>query len=378
MADSKGGAERVTEIIALLEPERPRRLPETLTAAAAAGDLERMQLFLERGANLEERSVGFSSPLGAACAAGQLEAVRWLIARQAKLDPPGAVISPVQAAAGRGHSAVVGQLLDAGLPLDRAAWAVVAGAALGRLDIVRWLVGRGLALDRTYPGLGVLRDRAVQSARKDAGDELIRFLRGELDPGPAPSTPPPSPPAGQSKPRAAAGDRQALIDEASAAVRAAGRSAATWNAVGRFAPPQRQRLISFAAAAGVVDVVVAFLDGGAPLDPPMDGTPPPLAAAAGEAQLDVVTLLLERGARPDGPDGKAWIPLASAAQSGDPEVVQALLAAGANPRLKAPGGGKLADSARGPFAPEIRALLESAAAAKGGRKPRATRQTPAP
>lgn len=91
-----------------------------------------------------------------------------------------------------------------------------------------------------------------------------------------------------------------------------------------------------------------------------DGTPPALTAAAGEAEIDVVRLLLERGALPDGPDGKSWLPLASAAQSGDQEAVRVLLEAGANPRAKPAGGPKLIDYARGPFAAEIRTLLEQA------------------
>ncbi len=96
MAAKLAGAERVTEIIALLQPEPPRKWPESLTAAATAGDVERMLLFLDRGSRLEERSAGFASPLVAACAAGQADAVRLLISRGAVLDPPGAPISPAQ------------------------------------------------------------------------------------------------------------------------------------------------------------------------------------------------------------------------------------------------------------------------------------------
>jgi hypothetical protein len=70
-------AARLTEIVTLLRPERPRKLPESLTAAAMSGDLERMQLFLDQGANIEERSF-FASPLGAACSVSQVESVRWL------------------------------------------------------------------------------------------------------------------------------------------------------------------------------------------------------------------------------------------------------------------------------------------------------------
>ena len=66
MSNDKKSAARVTEIVELMRPERPRKLPESLTAAAMDGDLERMQLFLDQGADIEQRSF-FASPLGAAC-----------------------------------------------------------------------------------------------------------------------------------------------------------------------------------------------------------------------------------------------------------------------------------------------------------------------
>ena len=65
--------------------------------------------------------------------------------------------------------------------------------------------------------------------------------------------------------------------------------------------------------------------GGAPPNSVPDGTPPPLTAAASEAQMEVVRLLLERGALPNGRDGKSWLPLVGAAQSGDPETVRELV-----------------------------------------------------
>ena len=172
--------ERLTDIVSLLRPERPGKLPESLTAAAAAGDIDRMQLFIDCGANIEELFVGRASPLAAACGTGELEAVRWLIARGAQLDPPGAAINPMQAALGRGDCAVAEALLDAGLPVDHLAWGAIAAASLGRLDMLRWLLGRGLDLDRSYPKLGVLRARALASVRKDADADIARVLKGGI------------------------------------------------------------------------------------------------------------------------------------------------------------------------------------------------------
>ena len=352
---------RATEIVALLRPDKPRKFPESLTAAAIAGDLERLQLFLDRGANIEERSAGHASPLGAACAFGQIESARWLIAHGAVLEPPGAAISPLQSALGKANCEAAAVLLDAGLPVERAAWGVVAASSLGRLDMLRWLLGRGLDLDRAYPGVGVLRERALQSARKGGSDELARFLQGEIALGPAPAEPPATPPLRAVQPRAAPGDRPALLHEALELVRAGGSRAPTWNAVGPCAPSQRQALLSFAAGTGIAEIVTALLDAGASPDFAPDGTPPPLSAAAAEAQADVVRLLLERGASPDGGGAKGWLPLASAAQSGEPEVVRQLLDAGANPKAKPAGGVKLMECARGPYREDIRAMLEQAA-----------------
>jgi ankyrin repeat protein len=356
MSGDAASAARVTEIVSLLRPERPRRFPASLAGAAGEGDLERMQLFLDRGADIEQRSQWQSTPLGAACAHGQTEAARWLIARGARIDLPEDTNSPITLALSKANCEIAALLLDAGLPIERAAWGAITASALGRLDVLHWLVGRGLDLDRSYPRLGVLRERALRDAR-DGSEDVRRFLAREIDPGPPPADPPATPPFRREPPRAAPDDRPRILEEAVGRVRAAGRPAAQWNATGPVAPSQRQRLISYAAAVGIIEIVTALLDAGAPPNSVPDGTPPPLTAAAGEAQIEVVRLLLQRGALPNGRDGKSWLPLASAAQSGDPEVVRVLLAAGANPKAKPAGGHKLVDYARGPYAEEIRAAL---------------------
>jgi len=358
MSSEQSKAERVTEIVELLRPERPRKLPESLTAAAMDGDLERMQLFLDQGANLEASSF-FASPLGAACSRGQLESVRWLIAHGAVLDPPGAQISPIESALGKMNCEIAALLLDAGLPIENAAWGVIAAAMVGRLDVLRWLLSRGVELDRTHPRLGVLRERALATAQKEGKVEIVRFLRGELDPGPPPVAPPPAPVLRQERPRAAPADRARLLEEALGLVRAGGKAAGRWKATGPAAS-RRSSLIAHAAGNGVGEIVIALRDAGAALDFPNDGTEPPLSRAAGEAHVDVVRILLERGASPNGHDGKSWLPLEAAVMSGEPEVVRILLEAGANAKGKPASGGKMADRVRGPYAAEIRALLEQA------------------
>lgn len=369
----KSQAERLTQIVALLRPDGSRRLPESLTAAVIAGDLAHIEQFVANGASIEERSMGHANPLAAACTSGQVEAARWLIARGAVLDPPGAPISPIQAALGKGNCEVAALLLDAGLPVERAAWGAVAAASLGRLDVLHWLVGRGLDLDGSYPGVGVLRESALRSAKKDGGEDLRRYLRGELELGPPPSTPPAASSGTKTRPNVSEAERESLLREALELVGAAGKAAGHWSASGASAPPQRQILISFAAGAGCTAIVGALLDVGASPNDAPEGTPPPLTEAAANGEVDVARLLLDRGARPDGSDGKSWLPLVAAAQSGSPDMVRLLLEAGANAKAKPPGGGKLVDHARGPYAGEIRSMLEAAAGAAKPRRSRTTR-----
>jgi ankyrin repeat protein len=168
----------------------------------------------------------------------------------------------------------------------------------------------------------------------------------------------------QERPLAAPEARARLFDEALELVRAAGKAAGRWKATGPAAT-KRSSLIAHAAGNGVGEIVSALRDAGAPLDFPNDGTEPPLSRAAAEAHVEVVRLLLERGALPNGHDGKSWLPLEAAVMSGEPEVVRILLDAGANARAKPASGGKMAERVRGPYAPEILALLEQAPRSKG-------------
>ena len=205
MSNAAPASERVDQIVGLLRPQRPKSRPESLTAAVLAGDIENMQLFVDRGASIEERSVGFASPLAAACSAGQPEAARWLIARGANLNPAGALMSPMNAACSKGNCQMIAVLLDAGLSIDHAAPGVTAAATLGNLPMLRWLVARGVELDRTYDRIGLLREKALRDAERNRKTEIVAALRGDGQQlGPAPSEPP-APPSRPERPRASDG-----------------------------------------------------------------------------------------------------------------------------------------------------------------------------
>jgi hypothetical protein len=347
--------ERAADIVRLLR--RPSgRLPESLSAAAAAGDLASMERFIAQGADLEARSVGAASPLTAATSAGELEAMRWLIARGAKLDPPDAVISPIQSALGKGDCAAAAVLLEAGLPLDHAAWGIIAAALVEDLAMLRWLLACGIDLDAAYPRLGVLRERALRDAMKASKARAVAFLLVGGDGEPAPTTPPRRVRLALAGPVSDPAARQTLVAEARGLIEAALPRSACWKATGHGGS-NHLLLIAYAARLGVIEVVEALLAAGAEPDADSEGNPTALAAAAEEAQLEVMRLLLARGAAPDGRDGKSWLPLQAAVQSGVVEAVRLLLDAGAKSKVKLAGGATLAGLVRGPYADDIRALL---------------------
>lgn len=358
MTAPASAAARTTEIVSLLRPERSRKWPEWLGAAAGEGNLAAMQLFLEHGCDIEQCGAYTGTPLCSAVAASQHQAVRWLVAHGARLEPEGVPASPMRLALSKADCPMAALLLELGAPLESAAWGVIAAASLGRLDMLRWLLGLGLQLDQSYPGVGELRARCLHNARKDGGDpQLMPFLRGEIE-LPVLHQPPPAQDFRRArKPRAKPEQRAALLAEALGLIRAAGKAAARWKATGPSAE-KRELLLSFAAGMGQVEIVGALLDASASPDAADDGTAPPLTRAAAEAELEVVQLLLDRGARPDWKDGKHWLPLVAACSSGEPQLVRALLDAGANPRARPSGTSDLRDCVRGPFAAEILAMLD--------------------
>lgn len=151
MTPPSHGAARLTEIVSLLRPERSRKWPEWLGAAAGEGNLAAMQLFLDRGADIEQRGSFTGTPVCCAVSASQHQAVRWLVAHGALLEPKGVPASPMRLALSKADCPMAALLLELGSPLESAAWGAVAAASLGRLDMLRWLLGRGLHLDRSYP-----------------------------------------------------------------------------------------------------------------------------------------------------------------------------------------------------------------------------------
>jgi ankyrin repeat protein len=112
-------AELIGHVAALAEDaaERPRPC-RTLTEAAGRGDVELVRAFLDGGADIGERTLGFASPLDAAASAGHLPVVDLLLERGAPIERPGAMFPLLYFPVRNGHRAVVERLLRAGAPRD--------------------------------------------------------------------------------------------------------------------------------------------------------------------------------------------------------------------------------------------------------------------
>lgn len=360
---------RLTRLLSALRPaDSSRGLPEDLAGAAALGDVLLMRAFLERGADIAERTPGFASPLVAACAAGQLEAVRFLLEQGAALRPKDAVVTPVQAAVMNGHVHVTKVLLAAGATLDEAAAGVPGACASGFSSIVEFLVDEGLDLDLPQSGGRSLRERALDAARLAGRRALVSWLRDqEVDPeemrtaptalderkvlqarlakdrGEAPIAPPE--------------ERKERIQEALDAIHSAGEGASSWTT------DEGEPLLAVAAGHGLHEIVETLLSVGADAGAvAAHSLVTPLIRASEGGHTEVARLLLARGADPNARDATGRTALAAAAEYGDPELVRVLLQAGADPEHKDAEGRTAAASARGPFVRDIQDLLPKVAA----------------
>lgn len=382
-----------------------RRPPETsLTGAAARGDVETAREFLEGGADIEERSIGFASPLQAAASFGHLPMVEFLLSRGAspREKPDALVDSPLSAAANHGHAEVVRRLIDAIGDLSTETRAVPRAAASGQAELLELLLAREAPLE---PHAGHTLRMAAYGGRYRCVKVLLeagvdprehpdyhRDLLGE------PCDPPYLP-------------RQAALDNghATVALLLDGRPMSPGKAAAVEAKVQRQRqkvqaalgalaggerrsretpplegearlaavrqLVSLvpslgatghleaalpeAAEAGHRDLVSALLAAGASPDAREPGGATALHLACTWGHEDVVARLLAAGASVDVRDGERRTPLMLAAERGSVPCVRRLMDAGADPSLRVRGR-SARGLAAGPRKGAIRALLEGA------------------
>jgi ankyrin repeat protein len=364
----------------LRRPERRQRPAVTLTDAASRGDVEAVRAFLAGGADVNEQTAGFASPLAAAAGGGHLEAVELLLEAGGAADLPGASVTPITSAAQHGRAAVVRRLLEAGVPAERSGSAMLAACAQGHLEVVRLLVEAGV--DPHEPpehGGGPLGNTPLEVAETMGQFHVAAFLRGEPAEDAVAEAPPSleelfaemqaledsMDPDAQIEPLEGA-EREAEQRELCALVRSealAGRLDAPDPHSGK--PP-----VVFAAENGLQELVRALLEAGAKPDTPDAETRlTALMAAAGAGEREIVRALLDGGADPNATSDAGYTALVRAAEWGDPETVRLLLASGADPRAATAAGETALTNARGVHAEEIRQTLREAAGTGAPGKP---------
>ena len=402
-----------------LPESRRKPPPQSLTAAAVDDDLEMVAAFLDAGADAEERSIGFASPLQAAAGAGRLAAVELLLARGA--DPrqkpeASAIYSPLSAAAMHGHFEVVRRLAEAIGDLSAETRAAPHAATHGRLDTLEFLLDRGAPLganaghvlrvaawggrfgcvkrllaegidprhhpdyDRDLFGEPVDEPYLPRQAALDNGHTAVAALldglavneaaarRQEAKREDSPAALARlaqalgrSGEARESEPPALEGaEREQAAAKALAILRdVSGEALAGLRAGGR-------PLLVAAAEGGHATIVDALLGAGADPGAVADDGDTALIAASRWGHLDVVSRLLARGVDVEARNGERMTALMAAAGRGDLACVRVLLEAGADPDARVRGR-SASGFAYGVRRPAIRALVAEYAARRANR-----------
>lgn len=141
---------------------------ESLTSAAGAGDLAAVRQFLDAGADIEEKSIGFGSPLQAAVQSGSLEIVDFLLNKGAQVDKkPEAMFSPLSVAATWGLTEIFHRLIALAKDTSSERAALITLASYGQLTELKLLLEKGAMPDGRY---------AIAAAAKNGHYEIVKYL----------------------------------------------------------------------------------------------------------------------------------------------------------------------------------------------------------
>lgn len=283
-------ARLIAALSALAADASARPLPAvSLTEAAMRGDLEAARAFCDAGAPLEQRTIGFASPLAAAASRGHLAVVELLVSRGASLDPEGSAFPLLAFPIANRRLDVVEFLLKAGAPVAKYRQNFRLAVKSGQWDVIDALLAGGA-------------DPAWLSEEERA--QLEAFVARE-------------------QPRSAAYRRRLSEQQTQDLERAQ---------VTRSAKP-----LSEAERAGQEAAAMALIEADPSLARSTTGNATPvLALAVSCGARDLARSLLAKGADPNA-GGGGETPLARAAARSDPALVEALLDAGADPNLTGPG-----------------------------------------
>lgn len=323
--------EETIEALARLAAEHVA--PESLTGAAAAGDLTSVRAFLDAGADIEEKSVGFSSPLQAAVNSGCVEVVDWLLSHGAQVEKkPDALHSPLASAATWGYQDLFRRLAAMVRDASGERAALVTLASYGLLDELRLLLEKGAMPDARY---------AIAAAAKNGHYDIVKHL---VDAGVAWKE--------FTALRIPEGARDAGFKDLFHYLTDQPYDESSARASGHLA--RDKKLANLAAQMKSIQDKRRVPDPARRLE---------LINKVNEAvSRGVLGKLIDKPLIPAGNFGMVP-PLLVALLVGDLSLAQALLAAGAKPAPKLKGGMQANHMARGPQRPALLALLESTASA---------------
>jgi ankyrin repeat protein len=273
-------------------------LPQTLTDAAVRGDIEAAKMFLDAGEDIQQRTIGFASPLHAACSYGQLGMAKWLHARGAKLVAPDEMFSCVHFAAAKGYVDIVEWAAEAGLPEEKVkeAWKI--------LTQRKGLVGKGTTIGDE--------GRIEQPEKRRQLQEHVTKSFAE---------------------------HKKSINEKD---------------------KEGFPLILRAVATRDEQIVRACIEAGADVNAQADvGGTTALIEACALGALEIVEYLIENGADVNQADNSRKTPLMHACVRGDARVVEMLIKHGADKKAKDISGNTCLKQITGPYKENLRALLKS-------------------
>lgn len=337
MTKRQATADQVNKLLTALRVSKSEYLPlpTSLTDAAQRGDLEAARRFLDRGADITQRTIGFASPLHAACNFGQLEMAKFLHSRGAPLTVEGQFFSCIQFAAGKGFTDVVEWALDSGLAKRDAINALSSAAAAGDRDMVNLLVAK-IGEENIAPNVlqSVVQRTETEARAKEQRKSFSDTPFGDEG-------------------------RISDVNERNVAVRQCLElieSCEDVNAVDSEGVP----LIVRAVITGEIDLVEKLICAGAHVNAKAHfGGISALTEACSLGIKPITLLLLKSKADINQQDGSGKTPLMCACARGDLEIAQILIEKGADKKLKDSIGMTALKYIRGPLAEELRMLLKS-------------------
>jgi ankyrin repeat protein len=301
---------------------------DAFVAAAAAGDLDVVNLFLDAAIDPNAtNALGYTALMWAA-GQGREAVAQALVARGALVDLRTAdAVTALMNAASQGQLRTANLLLAAGADVDaqRAdGWSALEWAAAeGRTEMLELLLAKRATLEaRDREGYTALFYAAGNTMDEDATSRTLAAARILIEHG--------------ARVNAQALDGSTPLMWAARKgeleiVRLLLSKGANANVVDRLG---RSALSYAAEARGDGDTVRALASGGAPLDAQDEGGETPLIKACRRKRSGVALALLDLGAKVNIQDHRGQTALMAAASFGNGEMVEALLAKGADLALK--------------------------------------------